>query len=241
MNSPFFSIIIPCYNSAGTIREALASIMQQRFTDLEVLIMDGASKDETLSIIKAFGDTRIKIYSEPDKGIYDAMNKGTLRATGQWLYFLGSDDYLFDENVLSDMQSFIAASASEVVYGDVKVKGEALWARDGEVYGGEFDFYALYKSNICHQSIFYNRKFVLRNGFTYSLRYPVSADWDFNFRCWQKTKFTYVERIVAVFQAGGLSTIKDIKEPFHQERRKYLPLHVRITERLKKLQKYFSA
>ncbi len=233
MNVPFFSIIIPCFNSVGSIRQTMMSIIEQRCSDYEILIVDGASSDDTLAIVKSFQHPAITIISEPDLGTYDAMNKGIQKATGQWLYFLGSDDYLFDDQVLSDMQLVIAGVDSKVVYGDVKVKGDSLWAKDGTVYGGEFDFQMLYKNNICHQSIFYNKEFVLRHKISYNLRYPVSADWDFNFRCWQKTRFTFAERIVAVFQAGGISS-QNVTEPFHRERKKYLPWRVRMTERLKR-------
>lgn len=232
---PAFSIIIPCFNSAFSIGKAINSIIKQHFSDFEILIIDGVSGDDTVNVVNGFQDNRIKIYSEADLGIYDAMNKGLKLAKGQWLYFLGSDDYLYDKFVLADIFNFIVLNHCRVLYGDVKVSGKNGWAIDGEIYGGEFDFNKFYKNNICHQSIFYNREFIIKHQFNFDLRFPVSADWDFNFKCWQKTRFLYVSRIVAVFQAGGLSSNKDIVEPFHFERRKYLPLRVRLNERIKKL------
>ena len=86
------SIIIPTFNSANTLRRALDSIIGQTLNDLEVLIMDGVSTDQTLDIAKTYNDNRIRIFSEPDNGVYDAMNKGIDKASGEWLYFLGSDD-----------------------------------------------------------------------------------------------------------------------------------------------------
>ncbi len=234
MNNPFFSIIIPSLNSSRTIRRSLDSIIHQNFLDFEILIIDGNSIDDTISVINSYNDFRIKLFSGFDRGIYDAMNKGLQWAQGNWLYFMGSDDYLHDEFVLSDIQKFITSSRNKVVYGNVKVHGETGWANHGELYGGEFEFRKFYKSNICHQSIFYNRGFILENSIKYNLRFPICADWDFNFQCWNQTKFEYTSRVIAVFQAGGISSRNDIFEPFLKERKKYLPYHYRLREVIKK-------
>ena len=233
MNAPFFSIIVPCLNSSNSIHQAVTSIIQQTFIDFEILIIDGNSSDETINILKSFQDRRIRVFSESDGGIYDAMNKGLNLAHGEWLYFLGSDDYLLDKFVFEDIQKLLNGYRGNVLYGNVKVAGKTSWANDGDIYDGEFDFYKFYKKNICHQSIFYNRKFIKKYKIVFNLQYPISADWDFNFQCWQFTKFKYISRTIAVFHAGGISTRSDIVEPFHSERRKYLPLLIRLNERLK--------
>ena len=100
---PRLSIIIPTFNSAKTLSRCLDSVISQSFTDWEVLMMDGVSNDDTIKIASSYQDSRIQIYSEPDKGIYDAMNKGIDKAQGEWLYFLGSDDWLFNCNSLKDI------------------------------------------------------------------------------------------------------------------------------------------
>jgi len=84
---PYLSIIIPTYNCENTISNCLNSILTQSYVDFEILIIDGASKDTTLEILKKYDDKRLKIVSEPDKGIYDAMNKGLKIANGNWIYF----------------------------------------------------------------------------------------------------------------------------------------------------------
>ena len=93
---PFISIIIPTFNAESTILKALESILQQTFKDFEILIIDGLSKDKTIEIVENLKDSRIKIHSDKDIGIYDAMNKGIHYAQGKWLYFIGSDDYLYN-------------------------------------------------------------------------------------------------------------------------------------------------
>src|SRR4249920_3431468 len=98
--NPFFSIIIPTYNSESSLNKTLDSILSQTFTDFEIILTDGVSKDDTIAIAESYNDSRLKIHSEPDKGVYDAMNKGMSLATGKWLYFIGSDDYLYNDEVL---------------------------------------------------------------------------------------------------------------------------------------------
>jgi glycosyltransferase involved in cell wall biosynthesis len=199
----------------------------QTYTNFEIILMDGGSKDGTLAIAESYHDVRIKIYSEPDKGVYDAMNKGIQQAKGEWLYFLGSDDYLFSNIVLEEVWSQLQTTTNQVVHGNVLIKGNTGWAIDGQVYAGKFSFQKLLKSNICHQSIFYNTSFIKKNELQYDLKYPISADWDFNIACRTLTKFTYIPEIIAVFNAGGVSSeTTSEKEPFLLERKiKYAHLY----------------
>ena len=91
------SIILPTFNCDKVIRHCIESIVGQEFHDWELLVMDGMSRDGTLEIVRQYSskDSRIRVYSEPDNGIYDAMNKGIDKSQGEWLYFMGSDDSLF--------------------------------------------------------------------------------------------------------------------------------------------------
>lgn len=110
-----FSIIIPTYNSSATLGQALNSIIEQSFKDFEILIMDGASSDKTVAIAQKINDPRISIYSEPDSGVYDAMNKGIARARGEWVYFLGSDDWLINNTVLDKINAHISPDI-DIIY-----------------------------------------------------------------------------------------------------------------------------
>lgn len=204
----FFSVIIPTYNSSSTIQESLSSILSQTFTDFEILIIDGLSKDKTIAIAENFCDQRIKIFSESDEGVYDAMNKGLKIASGEWLYFLGSDDYMSDRFVLRDVANFIESNSNvKVLYGNVCFFNEKpIWAKNKDVYDGEFSFKKLTVQNICHQAIFYNRQFIVSNRFTYNLKFPICADWDFNIRCWLKSEFYYINQNIVYFSGGGLSS-----------------------------------
>lgn len=212
-----FSIIIPTYNSEATLALALDSIIHQTFTNFEILILDGLSKDNTVALASSYKDARIKIFCEADKGVYDAMNKGMKLAQGEWIYFIGSDDFLYDYEVLNCIAKELESIKEDVLYGNVLIKGDSGWAKDGQIFKGKFTFQKLLRGNICHQSMFYRRSFIDKNKLEYNLRYPVSADWDFNISAHLLTKFHFMDRIIAVFNAGGISTGDAIKDPFHTE------------------------
>ncbi len=204
--NPFYSIVIPTYNSAKNLESCIKSILNQTFRNFEINIVDGLSEDETCSIVAKCADDRIKIVSEKDNGIYDAMNKGITRSSGNWLYFLGSDDKLYDNRVLEDIRKIIGRTRRKLIYGDVKILGNTSWASDGCIYDGQFDLKKLIKKNISHQGIFYDALFIRNEIGYFNTKYRVCADWDFNMRCWEKTKFKYFKRTIALFKAGGLST-----------------------------------
>lgn len=210
MNNTFFSIVIPTFNSGQTLENCLKSILNQTYTDFEVLMMDGVSTDDTLQIASSFNDDRIRIYSEPDKGIYDAMNKGIDLAKGKWLYFLGSDDEFYDKNVLSEINKKTANSINKVIYGNVLIVGDSGWAKHGDIYNGYFDKKNIIMKNICHQSIFYYFETFKKIG-NYDIKYHICADHEFNIRACAKFPFKYIDLITAKFKGGGLSSKPDFE------------------------------
>ena len=208
---PIFSIIIPTFNSSVILKSALESILNQSYDNYEILIMDGASTDNTIEIVQSYKDERIKIYSEPDNGIYDAMNKGIKVATGQWLYFLGSDDELYENNILEKIYTLIKRSKSKVIYGNALIIGDAGWAKNQAIYDGEFTLNKLINKNICHQSIFYNQ--IVFKKKTYNTLYNICADYDMNTALWSEYKFEYIPLIISKFRGGG-SSFKKADENF---------------------------
>jgi glycosyltransferase involved in cell wall biosynthesis len=199
------SIIIPTYNSSKTLADCLASISQQTYRSFEVLIIDGLSNDNTVSIVKTYADKihHLVVVSEKDKGIYDAMNKGIDLAKGEWLFFLGSDDSLYDGNVLQKIfqKNQALVEKSDFIYGNVK------WGNSGEIYAGQFDTFRIYKQNICHQSIFYKKEIFQKLG-KYELRYPIYADWHLNCWCYltDSIRINYVEEIITNYSLMGTSS-----------------------------------
>jgi glycosyltransferase involved in cell wall biosynthesis len=224
-----FSIIIPTYNSANTLKRCLDSIVNQNFNSFEVLIIDGLSTDLTMTIVESYNEDRFRIISELDKGIYDAMNKGIGLAKGEWIYFFGSDDFFHDSLVLQKVTEFISDSNVEVLYGNVisdKFQGR---------YDGIFDEYKILDKNICHQSIFYKRSVFEKLG-VYNLKYKVCADWDFNMQWLLSPLITnlYADIIVADYADNGFSSKE--YDTFENEKtilylvygRKILPLKIKV-------------
>jgi glycosyltransferase involved in cell wall biosynthesis len=120
------SIITVSYNSAKTIRDTLQSVSEQSYPDIEYIIVDGNSKDATAEIVRSFGSTVSTFISEPDKGLYDAMNKGIKLASGDVVGILNSDDLYADAGVLKDVMTLFTADI-DAVYADlVYVKADDI-------------------------------------------------------------------------------------------------------------------
>lgn len=207
MGSPFFTIIIPSFNSGDKIQGALNSVLQQQFTDFEILVIDGLSGDGTVDILKENSqqDGRVRFISEKDNGIYDAMNKGIKLAKGEWIYFLGSDDRLYDNRVLTLVFDKLNEAPCDLLYGNI------FSQRSNSLYGGAFTLDRLLRDNISHQAIFYNRKISTIVG-EYNTKYRTHADWDFNIRCFSNNQIVtkYSPLTIALFAAGGVSSRHEV-------------------------------
>ncbi|MEO9021276.1 MAG: glycosyltransferase family 2 protein [Ginsengibacter sp.] len=206
-NTVLFSIITPVFNSEKFIARCIESVQQQNFKNYEYLIIDGGSTDSTVAKIARYQDkdSRIKIYSEHDEGVYDAMNKGISISKGKWMYFLGSDDYFYSNTVLDTISKAITKYNTDIIYGDV-------WHEQlNSVYDGCFGIEKLLKHNICHQAIFFKKNVFDRIG-KYSLKYKKKADYNFNLHCWiNGVKHVYYNEVIAFYSTGGLSSIgKDV-------------------------------
>jgi glycosyltransferase involved in cell wall biosynthesis len=223
--APFFSIVIPTYNSGKTLGRCLDSILGQRFLNFEIIVVDGLSSDQTIEVAKKDNDPRVRVFTEKDHGVYDAMNKGIDLARGDWLLFLGSDDQLFDNLVLKDAHDRLIKTRAELVYGDIQMFGDATLAGDYGIYDGQFSLGKLFSKNICHQSIFYSKKIFPKVGY-YDTTYSVCADWDLNLRCFARGKVQYYNRIIAAFSGGGISSLTE---------NNFTP-----KERLRKIKEYFG-
>ena len=209
MTPPFFSIIVPTFNSEKDVCKLLKSIITQSFQEFEILVMDGLSTDRTVQIAEGFADKRIRIISEKDSGIYDAMNKGIKASNGSWLYFIGADDTLYNDFVLENVnRAIVHYKVQRMIYGNVRIVGDSGPAEDGSIYDGAFALSKLIVKNICHQSIFYNRQVFAEIGI-YDKKYSICADHDLNLRCYSRYESYYIDIIVANFCAEGISSKKN--------------------------------
>ncbi|MDJ1502184.1 glycosyltransferase [Xanthocytophaga agilis] len=199
---PKLTIITPTYNAAATLEETILSVVNQSYKNIEYILIDGNSTDTTINIIKEYAAKYpiIRWISEPDEGIYDAMNKGVGMSTGEWIYFLGSDDILYTKTTINDLFSSVDTSLWDVIYGDV------IFKVSGIRYNGAFTVAKLYWQNICHQAIF-ARKEIFDTIGLFNTNYKVLADYEFNIRWIQNPNIrsTFFHNIIALYNEEGFS------------------------------------
>ena len=205
MNSPLISVITTTFNSGAKIAATVASVLSQKKELYEFLVIDGGSTDGTLEHLCAQGSA-LRWFSEPDEGIYDAMNKGIRLTSGEFLYFLGAGDRLLPgvlEAVAAEIRKLPSqgqTSRPTLLYGNVDLSDY------NRPYDGRFNRFKLLRRNICHQAIFYQRSVFDRLGF-YNTKYRSLADWEFNIRCFndQNIRKRYIPLRIADYEGGGKS------------------------------------
>jgi glycosyltransferase involved in cell wall biosynthesis len=195
---PKIAVITVCYNAAAVIEQTIESVLRQTYDNIEYVVIDGGSTDGTVAILQKYSDRLSKWVSEPDKGIYDAMNKGIDLVTGNWVYFIGAGDEL--NNVLDGVAGKLVKTNC-VYYGDV-------FREDiKQVYDGEYSAYRLAVLNICHQAIFYPLAALKK--YRYNTKYPLLADHELNMRIYGDKDFVfeYMPLIIANYEGDGLSAL----------------------------------
>lgn len=205
------SIITATYNSVATLRDTFESVLAQTYKDIDYIVVDGCSKDNTLDIIREYEprfDGRMRWISEPDKGIYDAMNKGIRMAKGDVVGILNSDDFYFDNTVLAEIsKAFLQHDTDSVFANLVYVNAnntdtiERIWK--GSPYKpGRFQ----YGWVPAHPTFYVKRQCYLRFG-DYDLSYQVSADFELMLRFLAKNRIKshYIDRYFVRMRSGGES------------------------------------
>ncbi len=209
MNTPLprISIITICYNASHTISRTLRSIQAQTYNDLEYLVIDGASRDNTLDLVRTLAP-RALVHSERDQGIYDAMNKGLSHATGDYIWFINAGDALPSPTTVEEIvgEACLNGARPDIIYGDTRLidsEGRDLglrrlrpphsltWEsfRDGML--------------VCHQAFIVRRAIAPK----YNLRYRFSSDVDWCIRCLKLAKeCTFIPRPIALFLNEGATT-----------------------------------
>jgi glycosyltransferase len=201
------SVVTASFNSEATIGFTIESFLRQTHPDKEMLVIDGVSKDGTLKIVESFGSNAIRVLSEPDKGVYDAMNKGFRLFGGEAVGFLNSDDTFHDESVLADIAAGLADA--DIIYGDLKMVTDHRSKRIARVWrGGTFHRYSFQLGWVPPHPTFYMRREVAQKVGGFDLRYVTTADYDYMLRALALNDFRvrYLPRVIADFQMGGIST-----------------------------------
>ena len=211
---PKLSIVIPSYNNGNKLIDLLNSIKQQNFSDYEVLVIDGNSTDNTKDVIKKYKSIVSYFVSEKDQGIYDAMNKGIQASKGDWLYFIGCDDLLYESDTLSQV-FHNETDEIQVLYGKIFNKRKQL-AEGQEISSKE----ELICTSIWHQSVFYRRTIFEKYGY-FDISYKIAADVVFNLSTFSQSfnKWKFMDVIVSVFSGEGISS-HTIDLKYHQNQKK---------------------
>ena len=207
------SIITATYDSGRTLRDTIQSVLSQTYTDIEYILIDGGSRDSTLSIIKEYEPLfygRLKWNSEPDQGIYDAMNKGIRMATGDVVGILNSDDFFTSVTVLEKVvQEFKKNAALEAVFGDVHFVRPDNLQQCIRYYSSAIFRPALFRFGFmpAHPSFYVKRECYEKYGL-YALDYKIAADYDLliRFLYINRISYKYVKMDFVTMRTGGVST-----------------------------------
>lgn len=209
LQSKKISIITVCYNSAETIRDTLESVISQDYPFIEYIVIDGASSDGTMDILDEYRDRIDLIISEADQGIYDAMNKGVRRATGDFIGILNSDDVYSDISVISRVAGALESSGAETLFADLCIVDRFNLDKVLRVCSGRNFRVSNLKWGLAipHPTFFVSQQCYERLG-QYKLGYRVSADFELIARLLYRHEVSYVylrSRIVKM-RRGGIST-----------------------------------
>ncbi|MGI6627859.1 MAG: glycosyltransferase family 2 protein [Bacillota bacterium] len=203
------SIITPCYNSGATIQDTINSVRCQSYNNIEHIFVDGGSTDATLMVIEQYEKNSINVVyvSEPDKGIYDAMNKGIRLATGDIIGILNSDDFLAGARIIEQIVNAFEESRCDVLYGNInyvnpidtrEVQREWVAGRGKFENGWSFG----------HPSMYVHKRLYDEFGL-YKTEYRIASDYDFMLRLnrmGRSTKFHYLDELIVTMRNGGEST-----------------------------------
>lgn len=210
------TIITVCYNRKDTIEKAIKSVLEQSYHDIEYIIIDGNSTDGTKDIIESYRDRISQYISEPDRGMYDAINKGLKLATGDVIGLMHSDDEFYDKNVIERIACrFDCDPGIDGVYGDgVYVSNDKEERLIRDRIGGVFNLQKIKNGWLpLHPTVYLKKSIIYKNGF-YSLDFKIASDTEFLLRYLYKykVKMGYIDSYFVKMRMGGMST--DLKSAF---------------------------
>ncbi|AXB58505.1 glycosyltransferase family 2 protein [Flavobacterium fluviale] len=204
------TIITVCYNRKSTIEQAIKSVLEQDYNDIEYIIVDGNSSDGTKEIIESYKDKLSQYISEPDKGMYDAINKGLKLATGDVIGLMHSDDEFYDKNAISKIAArFNFDPSIDGVYGDgVYVSNDKNERLIRNRIGGVFSLKKIKEGWLpLHPTVYLKKNIIDKNGL-YNLDFKIASDTEFLLRYLYKyeIRMSYINSYIVKMRMGGMST-----------------------------------
>lgn len=204
---PKFSVITVTYNAAGVLEDTIQSVISQTYHHVEYIIVDGASTDGTMAIVDRYRSRIHTVISEPDKGLYDAMNKGMALATGDYLCFLNAGDCFHEDDTLQQMvHTLHGTELPDVMYGNTAiVDAEGHFLRMRRLSPPDQLNWKSFRQGmlVCHQAFFAKRSLAV----PYNLTYRYSSDFDWCIRVMKKAQsFHYTRLTVIDYLEEGLTT-----------------------------------
>lgn len=227
VSAPKVSVILVVKDAVRTVGQAVRSVLEQSYEDVELTIIDGASTDGTGTVLNTYRGRVHRIISEPDQGIADAMNKGLAASTGDWVYFIGADDHLADVDSLAAMLNAGSAGDADIIAGSILVKQSPGGTRRLDPRGCSFA--ANFKTPLLHQGSLCQRALFDRLG-AFDRMLTIAMDYDFFLRaCRHGVRVRRLDRVIAVMEGGGIGSRTDwttLRRRFEEERL----IHLRYCE-----------
>jgi putative colanic acid biosynthesis glycosyltransferase len=200
-DKPLISVVIPTRNAASTLQKVIESVVHQQHVKVEILVVDYLSTDNTVQIASNY--PQVRLFNETTQGIYQAMNKGIREARGEWLYFIGADDVMYDPSVFKKIFENNIPAETELILGNVENVGVAH-ALVKTVYTNKYSRGIFWRNTLHHQGVLYHKN--VFNTYQYNTRYSTLADYEINLRLFlAKTKAFHSELFFAKSYAGGIS------------------------------------
>ena len=204
MDTPIISVVTICYNAVECIEETMLSVLNQTYDKVEYIVIDGGSKDGTVDIIKRYAHRLAYWTSEPDKGIYDAMNKGIQKANGEWINFMNAGDTFSDMFVLDNIFSEEINENVGIVYGNTALFKNGVFVESFENKPFWLSLMPFRGKGICHQSMFVKSDLAKRMMFDTS--YRICSDYDMCYKIYKKGyEFLFVDIVISHYDVTGVS------------------------------------
>ncbi len=228
-----FSILVVSLNSGNKLPETIKSILSQTFSDYEVIVKDGGSKDDSLEVLEQYlkenpeGSDRVRVVRQKDTGIYEGMNQATKEAQGEYYYFLNCGDLFVDEDVLEKMAGCVdlavkTGNKSLIFYGNIfdELRKQVVASNP------HVDAFACYRNVPCHQACIYHYSLFEERG--YNPKYRVRADYEHFLWCFfrKEAKPQYMDVVIASYEGGGFSETEENRIRSKQEHKEITAMYM---------------